>query len=98
MADGTTMFILNNFEGRPVSIDFHEGDLHTVLSLLADAARLDGFLIVADRHIKGKIQIKMHEPWNLILVEILAGVNFLTTVVKKCIIISYDLSCGGQHN
>jgi hypothetical protein len=92
------MFILNDFEGTAVGIDFCDGDLQTVLSLLADAARFDGFLIIVDRQIKGKIQIKMDEPWNLILVEILAGVNFATTVVKNSIIISYDLSSSRQPN
>jgi hypothetical protein len=92
------MFILNDFEGTSVGIDFCDGDLHNVLSLLADTARFDGFTVIIDRQIKGKIQIKMHEPWNLILVEILAGVNFLTTVVHNCIIISYDLSDSGQLN
>jgi hypothetical protein len=86
------MFILNDYEGTAVSIDFTDGDLHVVLSLLSDAARLDGYFMVVDRQIKGKIQIKMNEPWNLILVEILAGVNFVTTVVKNSIIISYDNS------
>lgn len=92
------MFILNDFEGTAVGIDFTEGDLHTVLSLLADAARFDGFIIIIDKQIRGKIQIKMREPWNLILVEILAGVNFVTTVVHKSIIISCDLSCGSHVN
>jgi hypothetical protein len=92
------MFILNNFEGTSVGIDFCDGDLHKVLSLLADAARFDGFAIIIDRQITGKIQIKMREPWNLILVEILAGVNFITTVVQNNIIISYDLSDSSQLN
>ena len=86
------MFILNDYEGTAVSIDFYNGDLHAVLSLLSDAARIDGYDMVVDRQIKGKIQIKMYEPWNHILVEILAGVNFVTTVVKNSIIISYDNS------
>ena len=86
------MFILNDYEGTVVSIDFYDGDLHAVLSLLSDAARIDGYVMVVDRQIKGKIQIKMYEPWNLILVEILAGVNFVTTVVKNSLIISYNNS------
>lgn len=92
------MFILNDFEGTSVGIDVCDGDLQNVLSLLADAARFDGYFIITDRQIKGKIQIKMHEPWNHILVEILAGVNFITTVVHNNIIISYDLSYSGQLN
>jgi hypothetical protein len=93
------MFILNDYEGTAVSIDFYDGDLHAVLSLLSDAARIDGYVMVVDRQIKGKIQIKMYEPWNLILVEILAGVNFVTTVVKNSLIISYNnASSGSQIN
>jgi hypothetical protein len=91
------MFILNDYEGTVVSIDFYDGDLHAVLSLLSDAARIDGYVMVVDRQIKGKIQIKMYEAWNLILVEILAGVNFVTTVVKNSIIISYNNSSSGSQ-
>jgi len=91
------MFILNDYKGTAVSIDFYDGDLHAVLSLLSDAARIDGYVMVVDRQIKGKIQIKMYEPWNLILVEILAGVNFVTTVVKNSIIISYNNSSSGSQ-
>lgn len=91
------MFILNDYEGTAVSIDFYDGDLHAVLSLLSDAARIDGYVMVVDRQIKGKIQIKMYEPWNLILVEILAGVNFVTTVVKNSLIISYNNSSSGSQ-
>jgi len=39
----------------------------------------------------------MYEAWNLILVEILAGVNFVTTVVKNSIIISYNNSSSGSQ-
>jgi len=92
------MVILNDFEGTPVSIDYRDGDLHRVLSLIADAARFDGFSVIVDRQISGKIQIKMHEPWNLILVEILAGVNFVTTVFHNSIIIAYDPSCSSRVN
>jgi hypothetical protein len=92
------MFILNDYEGTAVSIDFYDGDLHAVLSLLSDAARVEGYVMVVDRQIKGKIQIKMCEPWNLILVEILAGVNFVTTVVKNSLIISYNNSSSGSQN
>jgi hypothetical protein len=91
------MFILNDYEGTAVSIDFYDGDLHAVLSLLSDAARIEGYVMVVDRQIKGKIQIKMYEPWNLILVEILAGVNFVTTVVKNSLIISYNNSSSGSQ-
>jgi len=91
------MFILNDYGGTVVSIDFYDGDLHAVLSLLSDAARIDGYVMVVDRQIKGKIQIKMYEPWNLILVEILAGVNFVTTVVKNSIIISCNNSSSGSQ-
>ena len=91
------MFILNDYEGTVVSIDFYDGELHAVLSLLSDAARIDGYVMVVDRQIKGKIQIKMYEPWNLILVEILAGVNFVTTVVKNSLIISYNNSSSGSQ-
>ncbi|MCJ7483930.1 MAG: hypothetical protein MUO31_13305 [Thermodesulfovibrionales bacterium] len=88
---------MNDYEGTVVSIDFYDGDLHAVLSLLSDAARIDGYVMVVDRQIKGKIQIKMYEPWNLILVEILAGVNFVTTVVKNSLIISYNNSSSGSQ-
>jgi hypothetical protein len=92
------MFILNDFEGTTVSIDFRDGDLHSVLSLIADAARFDGFIMIVDRQIGGKIQIQMNEPWNVILVEILAGVNFVTTVVHNSILIAYDPSCSSHVN
>jgi hypothetical protein len=82
------MFVLNDYKGTPVNLDFFDGDLYKVLSLLADAARHDGFLILVDRQIKGKIQVTMDEPWNVILVEILAGVNFLTIIVNNKIIVS----------
>ncbi|GEM_PF-1738845 len=92
------MFILNGFRGTPVDIDFHNGDLLAVLNLLADTARYDGFAVIVDSDIRGKIQIKMHEPWNIILVEILAGVNFITTVVNHSIIISYNLTLSCELN
>jgi hypothetical protein len=82
------VFILNELNGTTISLDFYDGDLHTVLSLLAEAAQQDGFRILIDRQIKGKIQIKMDEPWNLILVEILAGVNFITMMVNNMILIT----------
>lgn len=92
------MFVLNGFQGTTIGIDFRDGDLLAVLSLLAEAARFDGFVIIVDKQIKGKIRIHMREPWNLILIEILAGVNFITTVVKNSIIISHDFSFSEQIN
>jgi hypothetical protein len=82
------MFILNDYKGATITLDFRDGDLYNVLSLLAEAARRDGFIICVDKRIKGKIQIKMEEPWNMVLVEILAGVNFITEIVNDIIIIS----------
>jgi hypothetical protein len=82
------MFILNYYKGTTISLDFHDGDLYNVLSLLAEAAHKDGFIIAVDKRIKGKIQINMEEPWNMVLVEILAGVNFMTEIVNDIIIIS----------
>lgn len=82
------MFILDGFKGTAVDLDFPDGDLHAVLSLLSDAARRDGFYIFVDKRISGKIQIAMHEPWNNILVEILAGVNFVTVVANNVVAIS----------
>ena len=82
------MFILNELQGTTVNLDFADGDLFTVLSLLAEAARRDGFSVFVDKRISGKIQITMDEPWNHILVEILAGVDFLTLVVNNIIAIS----------
>jgi hypothetical protein len=81
------MFILNEYKGAKISLDFRDGDLYKVLSLLAEAAREDGFRICVDKRITGKIQIDMEEPWNIVLVEILAGVNFMTEVVGDVIMI-----------
>ena len=82
------MFILNEYKGSTISLDFQDGDLYKVLSLLAEVAREDGFIICVDKRIKGKIQINMEEPWNMVLVEILTGVNFMTEVVNDVIMIS----------
>lgn len=82
------MIILDEFEGKTISLDLYDGELSYVLSLLADAARHDGFFLVVDKQIKGKIQAKMDEPWNIILIEILAGVNFMTMLVNNKILIS----------
>ena len=82
------MFILDGFEGTRISLDFQGGDLFTVLSLLADAAREDGLSIFIDKRIKGNIQITMNEPWNFILIEILAGVDFTTTIVDNVLAVS----------
>ena len=82
------MLILSEYNGTPVNLDCYDGDLYKVLAILSDAARQDGFLMLVDRQIKGKIQVTMDEPWNIILVEILAGVNFLTVIANKKIIIS----------
>ena len=82
------MFILDGFKGTAVKLDFHDGDLYTVLSLLSEAARRDGFSIFVDKRISGKIQVAMDEPWNNILVEILAGVDFTTVVAGNVIAIS----------
>ena len=82
------MFVLDKLDGKKVSLDFPEGDLYTVLSLLAEAARRDGFSVFLDKRIKGKIKITMDEPWNTILIEILAGVNFITVFVNNIIAIS----------
>ncbi len=82
------MFILNEHRGTTISLDFPDGDLYTVLSLLADAARREGFSVFVDKRITGKIKITMEEPWNNILVEILAGVNFVTVIVNNIIAIS----------
>ncbi len=82
------MFILNEHRGTTISLDFPDGDLYTVLSLLADAARREGFFVFVDKRITGKIKITMEEPWNNILVEILAGVNFVTVIVNNIIAIS----------
>jgi hypothetical protein len=81
------MFILNEYEGTTIDLDFYEGDLYNALLLLADAARQDGFDMLIDSQIKGKIKVHMDEPWNMILVEILAGVNFLTIVANNTTII-----------
>ncbi|MEW6052291.1 MAG: hypothetical protein AB1552_00685 [Nitrospirota bacterium] len=82
------MIILDEFEGKTISLDLYDGELSHVLSLLADAARQDGFFLVVDKQIKGKIQVQMDEPWNIILIEILAGVNFMTMLVNNKILIS----------
>jgi hypothetical protein len=82
------MFILNEHKGSTISLDFPDGDLYTILSLLADAARRDGFHVFVDKRIKGNIRITMDEPWNSILIEILTGVNFTTVIVNNIISIS----------
>jgi hypothetical protein len=82
------MFILNEHKGSTISLDFPDGDLYTVLSLLATAARRDGFFVFVDKRIKGNIQITMDEPWNSILIEILVGVNFTTVIINNIIAIS----------
>lgn len=83
-----TMFILNEHKGSTISLDFPDGDLYTVLSLLADAARRDGFYVFVDKRIKGNIKIIMDESWNNILIEILTGVNFTTVIANNIIVIS----------
>jgi hypothetical protein len=82
------MFILDGFKGTTVKLDFRDGDLYGVLSLLSETAHLDGIFIFVDQRIKGKIQIAMDEPWNNILVEILTGVNFVTVLSGNFIAIS----------
>jgi hypothetical protein len=82
------MFILNEYKGATINLDFHDGDLYKVFSLLAEAAEEDGFRICIDRRITGRIQINMEEPWNMALLEILTGVSFMTEVVNNVIMIS----------
>jgi hypothetical protein len=82
------MFILNEYKGSRVSLEYHDGNLYQVLLRIADSARGDGFTILIDQRINGKIEIKLDEPWNHILVEILAGLNFKTIIEQKTIIIA----------
>ncbi len=81
------MFILNEFEGSRISLDSRNANLYQVLQRIADAARKDGFSLVIDPRIKGKIKIDLDEPWNQILVEILAGVEFAAIIESRTIII-----------
>ena len=82
------MFILNEYEGAKINLDSRDGNLYQVLLRIADIARQDGFTLVIDQRIKGKIKVALNEPWNLILLEILAGLDFFTIVDRKTIIIS----------
>jgi hypothetical protein len=82
------MFVLNEHNGSTVSLDFPEGDLYTVLSLLGEAASKDGFHILVDKRIKGNIRVTTEEPWNTVLVEILTGFDCLTVVSDNIIAIS----------
>ncbi len=83
------MFVLNEHNGSPVNLDFSEGDAYTVLSLLSEAARLEGFHLLIDQRIKGKkISVTTEEPWNSVLVEILTGGDYLTVISNNVIAIS----------
>ena len=82
------MFILNEYEGTRINLDSHDGNLYQVLLRIADIARQDGFTLVIDQRINGKIQVTLNEPWNLILLEILAGLDFFTIIERRTIIIS----------
>jgi hypothetical protein len=82
------MFILNDYKGSRVSLEYHDGNLYHVLLQIADSAHGDGFTILVDQRINGKIEINLDEPWNHILVEILAGLNFKTIIEGKTIIIA----------
>ena len=82
------MFILNEYEGSKINLDSRDGNLYQVLLRIADIARQDGFTLVIDQRIKGQIKVALNEPWNLILLEILAGLDFFTIVERKTIIIS----------
>jgi hypothetical protein len=82
------MFILNEYNGSRVSLEYHDGHLYHVLLRIADIARGDGFTILIDQRINGKIEINLDEPWNHILIEILAGLNFKTIIENKTIIIT----------
>ena len=82
------MFILNEYDGSKINLNSHDGNLYQVLLRIADIARQDGFTLVIDQRINGKIQVALNEPWNLILLEILAGLDFFTIIERKTIIIS----------
>jgi hypothetical protein len=82
------MFILNEYEGSKINLNSHDGNLYQVLLRIADIARQDGFTLVIDQRIKGQIKVALNEPWNLILLEILAGLDFFTIIERKTIIIS----------
>jgi hypothetical protein len=58
-----------------------------VLQRISDTARKDGVRILVDQRIDGRITLKLDEPWNHILVEILAGLNFLAIVERNTIMI-----------
>ena len=82
------MIILNEYEGSKIDLDFHEGNLYEVLLRISDIARKDGVIVLVDQRIKGRITLKLHEPWNHILIEILAGLNFLAVIERNTIMIS----------
>lgn len=82
------MFVLNEYKGSPVNLDFPEGDMYTVLSLLGEAARLDGFNLLIDKRIRGKIRVTTKEPWNWVLVEILTGADYFAVISNNVIAVS----------
>jgi hypothetical protein len=81
------MIILNEYAGSKINLDFNDGNLHEVLQRISDTARKDGVRILVDQRIDGRITLKLDEPWNHILVEILAGLNFLAIVERNTIMI-----------
>jgi hypothetical protein len=82
------MFILNEYQGSKVNLNSHDGNLYQVLLRISEIARRDGFNLVIDQRIKGKIKVALNEPWNLILLEILAGLDFFTIIERNTIVIS----------
>ena len=85
------IFILNGFDGSIVRLDRQDRNLYEVLSRIAETADRDGYNLIIDQRISGKIEVNLTEPWNHILVEILAGLNLVTIIVRKTIIISLPL-------
>jgi hypothetical protein len=83
------MFILSEFEGSIVNLGQKDRNLYQALLRIADIALKEGFTLVIDERIQGKIEVNLNEPYNMILIEILTGLDLMTIVDSKTIIISY---------
>jgi hypothetical protein len=81
------MFILNEFKGSTVTLDGQDRNLYQVLLRIAEIAGKDGFTVVIDQRIAGRIKVNLSEPWNLVLIEILTGLNLNTIIFESTIII-----------
>ncbi|MCL5023425.1 MAG: hypothetical protein M1497_08695 [Nitrospirae bacterium] len=76
------------FMGKKVTLDFSDANLTSVLSLIADIARKDGYTVTVDPKIQGKITLKMtNVPWNQALDFFVESHGLAKTVKDKMIMI-----------